>query len=60
LKHSGVEVLTNEIMQQDLNSRLKAPAFEASALQGGNVVPTLKKIIMITMASLQDKFKEDH
>jgi len=56
LKQSGVETLTNEILQQDLNSRLKAPAFEASALQGGNVVPTLKKIIMLTMASLQDKF----
>nr|MBF0222926.1 GTPase domain-containing protein [Desulfobulbaceae bacterium] len=57
LKSSGVEVLSNEIMQNDLNSRLKAPAFETSALQGGNVVPTLKKIIMLTMASLQDKFK---
>ena len=56
LKKEGVETLTNEILQQDLNSRLKAPAFEASALQGGNVVPTLKKIIMLTMASLQDKF----
>lgn len=57
LKNSGVEVLSNEIMQHDLNSLLKAPAFETSALEGGNVVPTLKKIIMLTMASLQDKFK---
>ena len=51
LKHSGQEVLTNEIMQHDLNSRLNAPAFESSALDGGNVVPTLKKIIMLTMSS---------
>ncbi len=55
LKKSGVPLLTTETMQQDLNGKLRVPAFEASALVGGNVVPTLKKIISITLASIQDQ-----
>ena len=47
LKQAGAEVIPNETLQKDMNSRLKAPAFEASALQGGNVIPALKKIIML-------------
>ena len=55
LKSSGRQVLSNDTMQKDLNSRLQAPAFEASALTGGNVVPALKQIIMLSMASVQQK-----
>ena len=53
LKNSDIHVLPVEILQKDLNSRLRAPAFEASALNGGNVAVTLKKIISLTMASIQ-------
>lgn len=53
LKNSDIPVLPVKILQKDLNSRLRAPAFEASALNGGNVTVTLKKIISITMASIQ-------
>ncbi|MEW6220616.1 MAG: GTPase domain-containing protein [Thermodesulfobacteriota bacterium] len=53
LKSSGVPVLPVETLQQDLNSRLRAPAFEASALTGGNVIATLKKIISMTLAAIQ-------
>lgn len=55
MKGTGVEVLATETLQRDLNSRLEAPAFEASALTGGNVVPALKKTIIMTMASVQNK-----
>lgn len=55
LKNSGNEILPTEILQKDLNSVLGAPAFEASALSGGNVIPTLRKIITLTLSSIQDQ-----
>jgi len=42
-------------LEKDLNSELKAPSFEASAIKGSNVIETVKKIISLTVASLQDK-----
>ncbi|MCP4672450.1 MAG: GTPase domain-containing protein [Desulfobacula sp.] len=55
LKKGDIPVLPSKIMQKDLNSMIKAPAFEASALKGGNVILTLKKIISMTLASIQDQ-----
>ncbi|MBF0111867.1 MAG: GTPase domain-containing protein [Desulfamplus sp.] len=55
LKDSGVALLSPQTMQQDLNSQLRAPAFAASALVGGNVIATLKKIISLTLSSIQDQ-----
>jgi len=55
LKNSTIPVLPSSIMQEDLNSVLQVPAFEASALNGGNVIVTLKKIISSTLASIQDQ-----
>ncbi len=55
LKKTDIPILPSSVMQKDLNSRLRAPAFEASALSGGNVIPTLKKIISMTLASIQDQ-----
>lgn len=55
LKQSKIPILSSQILQKDLNGVLRAPAFEASALKGGNVIPTLKKIISITLASIQDQ-----
>jgi signal recognition particle receptor subunit beta len=51
----NVQLLDPELLQSDLNSRLQAPAFTSSALAGGNVAATLKKIIMLTVASIQEK-----
>jgi small GTP-binding protein len=56
LKQANIPILSSQTLQKDLNSRLRAPAFEASALSGGNVILTLKKIISITLASIQDQF----
>jgi GTPase involved in cell partitioning and DNA repair len=48
-------ILSSETMQKDLNTQLRAPAFEACAIKGGNVIKTLKKIISMTMASIQSQ-----
>lgn len=55
LKKSDHPILSTQTLQNDLNGLLRAPAFEASALSGGNVIPTLKKIISVTLASIQDQ-----
>lgn len=52
LEEHGIQLLSIETLEKDLNSRLKAPFFEASALTGTNVVPTLKKIISVTITSV--------
>ncbi len=53
LAEQGIPLLSIETLEKDLNEKLKAPTFEASALQGPNVVQTMKKIISMTMQSLQ-------
>jgi signal recognition particle receptor subunit beta len=49
----GIPLLPVEWLEKDLNSKLKAPSFEASALKGPNVVQTMKKIIIMTIGSLR-------
>ncbi len=55
LRKQGIPVLPTNVMEQDLNSKLKVPSFEASALTGYNVPETLKKIISSTVMSIQRK-----
>jgi hypothetical protein len=55
LANSGISLLDIETLESDLNSQLKAPAFEACAIQGDNVIPTVKKAISTTIVSLQDQ-----
>ena len=57
LAKQGIQLLTMERMEKDLNSKLKVPSFGASAMTGENVVPTLKKIISIAVASLHKELK---
>lgn len=57
LAKQGMQLLTMERMEKDLNSKLKVPSFGASAVTGENVVPTLKKIISIAVASLHKELK---
>lgn len=57
LEDQGIPILSIEKLEKDLNSQLKVPSFEASALAGTNVVATLKKIIALTMASLSKDLK---
>lgn len=55
LKEHGIPLLPTAVLQQDLNSRLNVPYFEASAIAGYNVAATLKKIISLTVISIQKK-----
>lgn len=55
LAASGIPLLDIETMDKDLNASIKAPVFEASAVQGDNVIPTVKKAITRTIVSLQDQ-----
>lgn len=55
LRNQGIPVLPTAVLEKDLNSKLKVPSFEASALTGHNVPETLKKIISSTVVSVQQK-----
>jgi signal recognition particle receptor subunit beta len=55
LRDQGIPILPTSVLEQDLNSKLKVPYFEASALTGYNVPETLKKIISLTVVSVQKK-----
>ncbi|WP_417914093.1 GTP-binding protein [Candidatus Electronema sp. JM] len=55
LRDQGIPILPTTVLEQDLNSKLKVPYFEASALTGYNVPETLKKIISLTVVSVQKK-----
>lgn len=55
LRNQGVPILPFDIMEKDLNSKLKVPSFEGSAMTGYNVPETLKKIISLTVVSIQKK-----
>ena len=59
LDKQGIEILDIETLENDLNAELKAPAFEASAVEGHNVILTLKKIIYYTMSSLEKQLKQE-
>jgi signal recognition particle receptor subunit beta len=57
LAERGISLLSVEALEKGLNSQLKAPAFEASALVGTNVATTLRKTISMTMASIKRDLK---
>lgn len=57
LREQGIPLLSTDVLEKDLNSQLKRPSFEASALKGTNVVTTLKKIISMTVASIKRDLK---
>ncbi len=55
LSQSNVPLLSIEEMAEDLNSELRVPAFEASALKGGGVYETLREISKRTVKSVVRK-----
>lgn len=57
LKDENIPLLSLDTLEKDLNNRLKVHSFGASAVTGKNVLPTLKKIISITMLSLQNDLR---
>lgn len=59
LAEQGIPLLSYERLEKDLNSQLKVPSFPASALKGTNVAKTLKKIISMTLPSLQRNLQKE-
>lgn len=57
LEKQGIPLLSIESMEKSLNSILKAPSFDASAITGYNVIETMKKAIALTVTSLKEKLK---
>ncbi len=57
LAEQDIPLLSVEILEKSLNSKLKVPSFEASAVAGTNVVQTLKKIMSMTMISIENQLK---
>jgi mutual gliding-motility protein MglA len=57
LAGQGLPLLPVEIMDMDLNTKLKAPYFEASALKGTGVGATLKQALLVTLRHLQKELK---
>ena len=57
LGKSGIPIMPIELMQKDLNGKLKVPFFEASALKGRGVGDTLKKCLALTLRHLQKELK---
>ena len=57
LGEKGIPVLPVEVMEQDLNSKLKAPFIEASALMGAGVGDALRKCLVLTLRNLQQELK---
>jgi len=57
LKEQGIPLLPVEVMNLDLNSKLKAPYFEASAIKGVGVGGTLKQALLLTLRELQKELK---
>ena len=53
----GIPVMPLEVMERELNSKLKVPSFEASALKGTGVRDTLKKCLVLTLRHLQKELQ---
>lgn len=53
LAEQGIPLLSLATLDETLNADLKTAACEASALTGKNVVATMKKIIALTMVSVE-------
>jgi mutual gliding-motility protein MglA len=57
LAEQGLPIMPVDLMEKDLNSKLKAPTFEASAVKGTGVGETLKKILVLTLQHLEKELK---
>lgn len=57
LAEQGIPILPVETLDQELNSELKAPIFEASAVAGTGVIETFKKVTAMTIISLENELR---
>jgi len=57
LAEEGLPIMPMELMEKDLNSKLKAPTFEGAAIKGIGVSETLKKCLSLTITNLHKELK---
>lgn len=57
LSKEGIPIEPLEVLDKDLNSKLKVPSFPASALKGTGVGATLKQCLLLTLRHLQKELK---
>ena len=57
LAEEGLPIMPIELMEKDLNSKLKVPSFEASAVKGKGVGKTLKECMILTLRHLNKELK---
>ncbi|MFP4446290.1 MAG: GTP-binding protein [Desulfosudaceae bacterium] len=57
LAKDGIPIMSVEQMEKDLNRQLKVPSFEASALSGEGVGPTMQACLRLTLQYLQKQMK---
>ena len=53
----GIPIMPLEVMERELNGKLKVPSFEASAVKGTGVWDTLKKCLLLTLRHLQKELQ---
>jgi signal recognition particle receptor subunit beta len=53
LEADGVSLMPIDVMDADLNKELKTESFPASAIQGDNVINTLRTILKLTITHVQ-------
>lgn len=57
LADQGIPVMPEDLMNRELNSKLKAPYHPASALKGTGVGATLKEALLLTLRHLQQELQ---
>lgn len=57
LGKEGIPIMPVDLMEKDLNSKLRVPSFPASALKGTGVGSTLKQSLLHTLRHLQKELK---
>ncbi len=57
LGDKDIPIMPVDLMTRDINSKLNAPVFEASAIKGTGVAETLKKCLVLTLQHLQKELK---
>jgi signal recognition particle receptor subunit beta len=57
LGDEGIPIMPVDLMEKDLNSKLKVPYYVASALKGTGVGQTLKQVMLLTLRHLQKELK---
>ena len=58
LVKENIPLIPEHVINSDLNSKLNAPYFLASAVKGVNVINTLKTIIKMTVAAIEENISQ--